>query len=87
VTRALPSLGEAAVRAGQEALARIHLVRVSDRILGVAGRLLPAELRSLNAIHLATTQELGDDLARVVTYDERMAAAASGMGWAVSAPT
>lgn len=87
VTRALLPLGEAAVRAGQDALARIDLVRVSDRILGIAGRLLPAELRSLDAIHLATAQELGDDLARLVTYDDRMAAAASAMGWTVAAPT
>jgi hypothetical protein len=38
------------------------------------------------AIHLATAQELGADLARIVTYDMRMAAAAEGLGWRVAAP-
>lgn len=47
----------------------------------------PAELRSLDAIHLATAQQLGSDLARVVTYDERMSRAAEGFGWAAVAPS
>jgi hypothetical protein len=34
--------------------------------------LLPTQVRSLDAIHLATSQLLGDDLAPVVTYDDRM---------------
>jgi predicted nucleic acid-binding protein len=45
--------------------------------------LLPAELRSLDAIHLATAQELGDDLKVLVTYDERMAAAARQLGYRI----
>ena len=32
--------------------------------------MLPIELRSLDAIHLATAQQLGADLARIVTYDQ-----------------
>ena len=48
--------------------------------------MLPPDLRSLDAIHLATAQVLGPDLARLVTYDERMAAAAKELGWTVSAP-
>ena len=86
VARALLPLGLAAVRAGQEVLARIDLIRVNDRILAAAGSLLPVELRSLDAIHLATAQQLGDELARIVTYDERMATAAAAMGWSVAAP-
>lgn len=87
VARALLPLGEAAVRAGHDVLSRIELVRVSGRVLGSAGGLLPPELRSLDAIHLATARELGADLARVVTYDERMAEAAEGMGLSVAAPS
>lgn len=86
VARALLPLGEAAVRAGHDVLSRIELVRINDRVLGSAGGLLPPELRSLDAIHLATAQQLGTDLARVVTYDERMAEAAEGMGLSVAAP-
>lgn len=86
VARALLPLGEAAVRAGQDVLSRIELVRINDRVLASAGGLLPTELRSLDAIHLATAQQLDADLARVVTYDGRMAEAAEAMGLSVAAP-
>ena len=87
VARALLPLGQAAVRRGQDVLSRVDLVRVNERVLSTAGALLPVELRSLDAIHLATAQQLGTDLARVVTYDERMAAAAEALGWSVAAPS
>jgi uncharacterized protein len=61
VARALLPLGEPAVRRGREVLARLELIRISDRILAAAGSLLPAELRMLDAIHLATAQQLGGD--------------------------
>jgi uncharacterized protein len=86
VARALLPLGEPAVRRGHEVLARLELIRVSDRILAAAGALLPPELRTLDAIHVATAQELGSDLARVVTYDERMRAAAQTGDCSVAAP-
>jgi predicted nucleic acid-binding protein len=86
VARALLPLGEAAVRAGNHVLSGIELVRISDRVLGSAGTLLPPELRSLDAIHLATARQLGTDLARLVTYDERMTQAAKAMGLPVAAP-
>lgn len=69
-----------------EVLSRIELVRINDRVLSVAGTLLPAEMRSLDAIHLATASLLGDTLGRVVTYDDRMAEAARRLGWTVLAP-
>jgi predicted nucleic acid-binding protein len=68
-------------------LTRLDLVRVNDRVLGAAGVLLPLHVRSLDAIHLATAQQLGDDLSRLVTYDERMAAAAAELGFRVVAPS
>lgn len=87
VGRALLPLGKPAVRRGAEVLARIDLLRVSDRLLDAAARISPAELRSLDAIHLATAQQLGSDLAGLVTYDERMSRAAQDLGWAVAAPS
>jgi uncharacterized protein len=86
VARALLPVGEPAVRRGQEVLARLELVRVSDRILAAAGALQPVDLRTLDAIHVATALELGGDLARMVTYDERMRAAAQAAGCLVVAP-
>lgn len=86
VARALLPLGEAALRAGREALLRVDLLRINDRVLTAAGALEPAEIRSLDAIHLATAQQLGNALSRFVTYDERMATAATALGLSVAAP-
>ncbi len=49
---------------------------MNDRILEAAGVLVPSDVRSLDAIHLATASQLGSDLARLVTYDDRMLEAA-----------
>lgn len=86
VGRALLPLGEQAIRRGQEVLARLELIRISDRVLAAASQLLPAELRTLDAIHLAAAHQLGSDLARIVTYDERLRAAAEATGSSVAAP-
>ena len=87
VARALLPLGPAAVQRGNEVLSSLELIRVSDRILMDAGALLPAQLRSLDAIHIATMRQLGGSLRRVVTYDSRMAEAASSMGMTTVEPT
>jgi len=86
VVRALLPLGPDAVRQGREVLARVDLLRVSDRVLDTAGRLAPADLRSLDAIHLASAEQLGSDLRGFVTYDERLATAAAGRGFRVIRP-
>jgi predicted nucleic acid-binding protein len=86
VARALLPAGATAVRRGAEVLSRFELIRVNNRVLSIAGTLLPAELRSLDAVHLATAELLGDDLAQLVTYDARMAEAARSLGWTVAAP-
>jgi predicted nucleic acid-binding protein len=59
-----------------DALASVTTVLPSATTYYVAGRLPPPSLRSLDALHLAAAMELGDDLAGLVTYDERMATAA-----------
>lgn len=87
VARALLPLGDAATRRGHDVLARLELIRINDRILSVAGALLPEELRTLDAIHLATARQLGSDLHRLITYDDRMRDAAETIGCAVVAPS
>jgi predicted nucleic acid-binding protein len=87
VMRALLPGGEPALAAGRRVLDRVDLVRVNDRVLNWAGTLLPLELRSLDAIHLATAKRLGADLGDIVTYDEKMAVAARSIGCRVSSPT
>jgi predicted nucleic acid-binding protein len=86
VGRALLPFGPAATRRGGAVLARIDLVRVSDTVLRAAGGLLPEEMRTLDAIHLATAQHLGEDLAQIVTYDARMKIVADVLGLKVAAP-
>jgi uncharacterized protein len=86
VGRALAPLGGRAVARGADVLARIDLIRVSDRLLDLAAGLPPPQLRSLDAIHLATAQHLGATLDRVVTYDARTASAARSLGLRVTSP-
>ncbi|MCA1709470.1 MAG: type II toxin-antitoxin system VapC family toxin [Actinobacteria bacterium] len=86
VLRSLLDGGEAALAAGRRVLARCDLVRVNDRVLDLAGTMQPLQLRSLDAIHLATAGRLGGDLGELVIYDKRMAAVARDLGYRVSAP-
>lgn len=67
-------------------LGRVQLLRLNDRILSAAGVLLPSDLRSLDAIHLVTAQQLGSDLSQIVTYDERMLEAAKQLGLETASP-
>ncbi len=86
VARALMPSGEDAVARGQDVLRRVQLLRVNDRVLIEAGRLKPTELRSLDAIHLASASQLGASVGQIVTYDERTAEAAKAIGWSVASP-
>ena len=52
----------------------------------VASSLTPVELRTLDAIHLASALALGDNLTGVLTYDSRMQRAAVAGGILVLAP-
>jgi predicted nucleic acid-binding protein len=87
VARALLPSGPEAVARGEDALRRIQLLRVNDRVLNEAGRMEPAELRSLDSIHLASARQLGPSVKQIVTYDERMAEAAQASGWSVASPS
>ncbi len=62
------------------------LVRTDEPLLDRAGDLEPAEMRSLDAIHLAAALVLGPDLGVVLCYDGRLRAAAEAQGIEVSAP-
>jgi hypothetical protein len=43
-------------------------------------------MRALDAVHIAAAMSLGPDLGVVITYDERMAAAARLFGLHVTSP-
>lgn len=84
--RAVRHLGAEAMATVREGLRRVDLIGIDDRILDAAGMLEPRILRTLDAIHLATALSLGDDLAEIVTYDERMTEAARSLGLPTISP-
>ena len=86
VLRALLLEGEVGITRGRSVLASLDLIRVNDRVLSAAALLLPPDLRSLDAIHLATAQQLGEDLGQILTYDDRMISAAKLLGLKTSTP-
>jgi predicted nucleic acid-binding protein len=60
----------------EDALDTVSMVLPSATTFFVAGRLPPPALRSLDAVHLATALEIGDDLEGMVAYDDRLIEAA-----------
>jgi predicted nucleic acid-binding protein len=64
----------------------LTLLTLSTDIFERAAVLDPPELRGLDALHLAAALQLGDRLDGIVTYDERLSAAAGALGLAVIAP-
>jgi uncharacterized protein len=86
VLRALLLEGDEAIARGRAVLAGVDLIRINNRVLNAAAVLAPAEVRSLDAIHLATARQLETDLGRVVTYDEQMLDAAKHLGMKTATP-
>lgn len=86
VVRAVFQEGEDGVARARDVLSTIELIRVNDRVLIAAGVLRPADVRSLDAIHLATAQLLGADLGRLIAYDGRLLDAAAALGLRVHVP-
>jgi uncharacterized protein len=64
----------------------VAILAIDDRIAARAAALDPTNLRTLDAIHLASAIEFGEELAAFVCYDERLAVAARHLGMAVVAP-
>ncbi len=69
-------IGEAHLVAAERLLSGVSTVSVTRARLDRAGRLSPAPLRSLDALHLATTLELRDELDAFVGYGTRLLEAA-----------
>lgn len=70
----------------RDVLDAMTLMKVTTAIFEQAGRMDPALLRTLNAVHLAAALDLGDELEGIVTYDDRMTDAAIHHGIRVIAP-
>jgi predicted nucleic acid-binding protein len=85
VVRAVRRAGGRAARA-KTVLEGIALVPIDDGIIREAADLAPPTIRTLDAIHLATAISVGEELASIVTYDLRLAEAASAAGLQVLRP-
>ena len=74
--------------AGHQAhvLDRLEVLAVAPDIAERAGIILPATLRTLDAIHLATALAAVPGIDAFVTYDDRLAAAARDLGLPVVSP-
>jgi predicted nucleic acid-binding protein len=77
--------GEYAARA-RAFLEGVALLPLDDAVLDEAAAIGPAELRSLDALHLATALSVRDEIGLFVTYDERLGTAAADRGLSVSRP-
>jgi predicted nucleic acid-binding protein len=67
-------------------LRSVVFIEVSSAIAEQASQLEPAELRTLDAIHLASALSAADPSIDVITYDERLAEAARAHGLTVVQP-
>jgi predicted nucleic acid-binding protein len=64
----------------------IALVPIDEGILREAATLGPKDLRTLDAIHLATALSLRPDVGAMITYDVRQSRAAAALGLEVAMP-
>ena len=67
-------------------LGLLNLLRVTPTAFRRASDLGPESLRSLDALHLASALELGEDLDGMITYDSRLTVACARHGVRVMAP-
>ncbi len=72
--------------AAHRALDRVAFQRIEPGVLEVASTLDPAELGSLDAIHLATALLFAPDLDAFITYDRQLGRAAEAAGLRVESP-
>ncbi len=86
VQRVARRIGDRAVRRARSVLSRIALVDLDEPVVRVAAALDPVELRTLDAIHLATAISLGGDLGAFCAYDVRLGGAAVSKTIEVLAP-
>lgn len=85
VRRAAPTDGAAHSRA-VAVLGAVERIALGPDIAQSAALLEPADLRSLDAIHLASALSIGSDLAALVAYDARLIDAARALGMAALGP-
>ncbi len=64
----------------------MRLIELDREILRAAAQLEPPEVRSLDAIHVASALAVADELGALFTYDRQVVQAARAAGLAVESP-
>jgi predicted nucleic acid-binding protein len=77
---------EAAYRRAEGVVARIGLVGIDEAVVRLAEDLEPQDLRTPEAIHLATALSVGEELGCLISYDARLSRAATSSGMLVLSP-
>jgi predicted nucleic acid-binding protein len=67
-------------------LQRLMIVPLANDIVTNAATIGDPDLRTLDALHLATAVSVAGELRAFVSYGKRLAAAAAGVGLTVAAP-
>ncbi|GAB3355657.1 type II toxin-antitoxin system VapC family toxin [Micromonospora halotolerans] len=90
VPRALRRAAPQALVGVPSVLGRLYRVEIDAAVRAAAGAYAEPMLRSLDAIHLATAENLarqaGADFVAFVTYDRRLLGAAKAVGLVVASP-
>ena len=86
VVRAVRRHGRSATSRATAMLDALSQLALDDALLDSAAAIHAKQLRSLDAIHLASAQQLEGELDVLVSYDERMLAAARALDLPVSVP-
>ena len=82
----LRTADETSVRHAEAVLGRFGLITVDDELRRDAARMRPADLRTLDAIHLASCLRVAKHLEAVVVYDVRLASAVRAAALQVASP-
>lgn len=86
LVRAVRRLDPSLASVARDVLDAFTIVQLPTSTFERAALLDPPTLRSLDALHLAAALSVGDDLDVIVTYDDRLTAAAREAGVATAAP-
>jgi predicted nucleic acid-binding protein len=78
---------EAALAAARELLVGLDLIPLTSNVVEGAAVVGPVELRTLDAIHVASALAVGDSITWFVAYDQRLLSSAVDNGLQVASPS
>ena len=86
VARAVRKTEPSALPTAKRILSRFEAVELSPDVVAAAGDVDPLEVRTLDAVHIASAAKLVPDLIALISYDKRMTSAAVASGIPVASP-